>query len=158
MGSIPGLVQWVKDLAMSCGVVRRLGLDLVLLWLWCRPAAIAPIWPLAWEPPYAAGGALKKKTKWGEVTSYDIGSVHWEKCNTLLDSPSTSKQWASLLSPESKKPSRLFPAASLNGADAHLPFILLLLWNAKHNQKMTQNQGHLPQSKYLRNQYPGQEG
>ena len=36
MGSIPGPAQWVKDLA--------------LLWLWCRPAATAPIRPLAWEP------------------------------------------------------------------------------------------------------------
>ena len=35
-GSIPGLVQWVKDPT--------------LLWLWCRPAAAAPSWPLAWEP------------------------------------------------------------------------------------------------------------
>ena len=32
-GSIPGLAQWAKDLA--------------LLWLWCRLAAIAPIRPLA---------------------------------------------------------------------------------------------------------------
>ena len=45
-GSIPGLAQWVMDLA--------------LLWLWRRPAATAPIRPLAWEPPYAVGAALKK--------------------------------------------------------------------------------------------------
>ena len=31
-----------------------------LLWLWCRPAAVAPIGPLAWEPPYAVGVALEK--------------------------------------------------------------------------------------------------
>ena len=43
---------------------RRRGSDLVLLWLWYRPAATAPIRPLAWEPPYAAGLALKRqKTK-----------------------------------------------------------------------------------------------
>ena len=35
----------------------------MLLWLWCRPAAVAPIRPLAWEPPYAMGAALKKKKK-----------------------------------------------------------------------------------------------
>ena len=62
-GLIPGLAQWVKDLALpvSCGVGCRLGSDLVLFWLyWCRPAATAPIRPLAWEPPYATGVALEK--------------------------------------------------------------------------------------------------
>ena len=49
---------------MSCGVGRRHGSDLALLWLWRRPAAIAPIQPLAWEPPYAEGAALERqKTK-----------------------------------------------------------------------------------------------
>ena len=50
---------------MSCGVGDKLGLDLAWLWLWLwrRPAAVAPIRPLAWEPPYAVGAALKKKTK-----------------------------------------------------------------------------------------------
>ena len=45
---------------MSCGVGRRHGSDLALLWLWCRPAATALIRPLAWEPPYALGAALEK--------------------------------------------------------------------------------------------------
>ena len=48
---------------MSCGVGHRLGLDLVLLWLWCRPAATALIRPLAWEPPYAEGAGLGKAKK-----------------------------------------------------------------------------------------------
>ena len=46
---------------MSCGVVCRCGSDLVLLWLWHRPAATAPIGPLAWEPPYAMDADLKKQ-------------------------------------------------------------------------------------------------
>ena len=45
--------------AVSCGVGRRRGSNLVVLWLWCRLAAKAPIRPLAWEPPYAMGAALK---------------------------------------------------------------------------------------------------
>ena len=48
---------------MSCGVGRRCSLDLALLWLWCRPAAAAPIWPLAWEPLYVAGVVLKGRKK-----------------------------------------------------------------------------------------------
>ena len=42
---------------MSCGVGCRRGSDPELLWLWHRLAATAPIRPLAWEPPYAAGAA-----------------------------------------------------------------------------------------------------
>ena len=30
-------------------------------WLWHRPAAVAPIRPLTWEPPYATEAALKKQ-------------------------------------------------------------------------------------------------
>ena len=44
---------------MSCDVGHRHGSDMALLWLWHRPAATAPIRSLAWEPPYAAGAALK---------------------------------------------------------------------------------------------------
>ena len=55
-------VQYLASLsvAMSCGVGRRHSSDLALLWLWCRPAATAPIRPLAWEPPYATGAALEE--------------------------------------------------------------------------------------------------
>ena len=44
---IPGLAQWVRD--QRC---RE---------LWCRPAAVAPIPPQAWELSYAAGAALKRQ-------------------------------------------------------------------------------------------------
>ena len=44
---------------MSCGVGHIRSSDAVLQR--CRPAAIAPIGPLAWEPPYAAGVAIKSK-------------------------------------------------------------------------------------------------
>ena len=48
---------------MSCGVGRRFGSDLALLWLWCRLAAVALIRPLAWESLYAVGIALKSQKK-----------------------------------------------------------------------------------------------
>ena len=61
--------MWVRFLAslcviaVSCGTRCRRGLDLALLWLWCRPATAAPIQHLAWELPYAAGAALKRQRK-----------------------------------------------------------------------------------------------
>ena len=48
-GLIPGLAQWVKDLALP--------------WLWCRLAAAAPIWLLAWQPPCVTGAAPKRQKK-----------------------------------------------------------------------------------------------
>ena len=49
---------------MSCGVGGcRRGSDLALLWLWCRPAAVAPIWPLAWEPPICRRCSPKRQNK-----------------------------------------------------------------------------------------------
>ena len=48
---------------MSCGIDHRHSSDPALLWLWCRPAAAAPIRPLAWELPCAAGEALKESKK-----------------------------------------------------------------------------------------------
>ena len=62
-GSTPGLTQWVKGsgIAMSCIVGHRHASDSVLLWLWCRPAATAPIGLLAWEFPCVTGIGLKSK-------------------------------------------------------------------------------------------------
>ena len=53
-----------SGIAMSCGVGCKCHLDPALLWLWCRLAAVAPIHLLAWELPYAAGAALKRKKMW----------------------------------------------------------------------------------------------
>ena len=50
-----------SGVAMSCGVGYTCSSDPVLLWLWCRLAAIALIGLLAWEPPYAEGAALKRQ-------------------------------------------------------------------------------------------------
>ena len=71
---------------MSCGVGRRHGLDSALLWLWRRPVATAPIRPLAWEPPYAAGAAQEiakrqKKKCDHRASSVDISWELWEMQN-----------------------------------------------------------------------------
>ena len=70
-GSIPGLAHWVKDP--------------VLLWLWCRPAAAAHIQPLAWEPPYAAGAALKMKKENG--VCFPPPGLAWQLSPMLLTEP-----------------------------------------------------------------------
>ena len=63
VGSIPGLAQWVKDLALLQvgGIDLRCGSDLALLWLWRRLAAMASVEPLAGEPQYAMSAALKRQ-------------------------------------------------------------------------------------------------
>ena len=84
--------------------------------LWHRPAATAPIRPLAWEPPYAAGAALKRQKK-STVFSSSFGqekeaqrSVDVSKCHfsysslnpyaglhtpsrVLLQDPETEYSW-----------------------------------------------------------------
>ena len=64
------MVLWVQSLAllrglrtgvaMSCSVDHTCGSDPVLLLLWHRLEATAPIGPLTWESPYAVGMALEK--------------------------------------------------------------------------------------------------
>ena len=62
---------------MSCGIGHRCHLDPVFLWLWCRPAAAVPIRPLAWDLTYAAGAALKKKTKREEKKEKHCSLCNW---------------------------------------------------------------------------------
>ena len=59
--SLASLSGLRPPVAMSYGVGHRGGLDPALLRLWCRPAAIAWIGLLAWEPPCAVSVALKKQ-------------------------------------------------------------------------------------------------
>ena len=59
---------------MNCGVGLRRGLDPVLLWLWRRPVATAPIRPLAWEPLYATGAALEEPKKQTDKTTMRASS------------------------------------------------------------------------------------
>ena len=81
-----------SSIAISCGIGRRHGSDPKLLWLWCRPMTAAPVWPLAWEFPYASGAALKsKQTKKNQKTSYSkeiFKSTLW--CFSLMITSSSS--------------------------------------------------------------------
>ena len=75
---------------------HRLCSDLASLWLWCRPAAIAPIGPVTWESLYAVGAALEKRQKKRETefrlwpaclyggTSLIPSLAHWVKDPVLL--------------------------------------------------------------------------
>ena len=60
LASLSGLRIWCGR-ELWCRSQTQLGS--CAAWLWCRPAAVAPIGPLAWEPPYASGMALKSKEK-----------------------------------------------------------------------------------------------
>ena len=87
-GSIPGLPQWTKDL--------------VLLWLWRRPAAAAPIQLLAQELPYATGASLKEKKEKNSVFTipgtnviYLIASSVWKQfpiCQSFI--PRSPHLWS----------------------------------------------------------------
>ena len=57
---------------MSCGVGCRHGSDPAVH----RPAATAPIRPLAWEPPYAVGAALEKDKKKKKKKLKKLGSLN----------------------------------------------------------------------------------
>ena len=54
----PRSMGYRSCIAVNCGVGHRCSSDLV--WLWCRLAAIAPIWHLDWELPHVSGEVLKR--------------------------------------------------------------------------------------------------
>ena len=83
--SIPGLSRWVwgSGTAVSCGIGPRCGSDAVLLWLWHMLTAIAQIQPLAWEPPYAAGVALKRTITTTTTNHWHGTGVKYELCSLL---------------------------------------------------------------------------
>ena len=61
----PGLTRWAKDLVLPWAVVYVADMAQILYCCGCGVGQwlyIALIQPLAWEPPYAAGEALKKDT------------------------------------------------------------------------------------------------
>ena len=66
---------------MRGGVGHRFDLDPALLWLWCRPSAIAPTGPQACEFPHATDVALQKAKK-KKLTSYFVTMVSMTKSAT----------------------------------------------------------------------------
>ena len=77
---------------MSCGVGCRRSLDPKLLWLWLRPAAVALIRPLGWEPPYAVGMALEM-----QKDKKKVDLVWFEYCNSGFPVFSIGMKYLSLL-------------------------------------------------------------
>ena len=79
---------------MGCGVGCRHGSNPALLWLWGRPAAMAPIGPLAWELPYASGVAkkwqkdqknkIKQTNKKNKSKLEGVPIVTWRVLNLLV--------------------------------------------------------------------------
>ena len=66
---------WGSGIVVSC-VGHRCCLDPVLLQLWYRPTAVAPILALAWELLYVDGSALKsKKKKKEEERKYTLSAI-----------------------------------------------------------------------------------
>ena len=149
---------WVQSLSLLSGLRiwpccelwwrSQKGSDLALLWLWCRLAAAAPIQPLAWEPPYAVGAALKKKKKLGGP-----GVLQVIKGPSLLRSPSHKSlssflpQWLFVGNPAGgswrllqvpvphwESPPKAHPisgAPSLNVAGPHSPESILIIQDRK---------------------------
>ena len=102
-GLIPGLVRWVKGsgFATSWGIHHWCDSDLVLLWLWCRPAAAAPIQPLAWELsiwPRCSPKMGRKKKEFSycvQCNSFSsMSSIPRKQCNSdfLFQSSTPRKQ------------------------------------------------------------------
>ena len=65
---------------MSCGVGHRCSSDPEVRWLRYGPAAVAPIRPLAWEPPYATDVTLQSKI-------YILTAVAWVAAEPWVGSP-----------------------------------------------------------------------
>jgi len=86
---------------VSCGVGCRCGSDPALLWLWCRLVATAPIGPLAWESPYAAGAAQdqeiakrpKKKKKKGNKGKESLICLNKQRNASKNNEISLSSTW-----------------------------------------------------------------
>ena len=62
---------------------------------WCKLAAIAPIRPLAWEPPYATGAALKRQKKKRQKPEHKCFHQlqNWKQLRCLSKGKCINKPW-----------------------------------------------------------------
>ena len=78
-GSIPGLIQWVKDLALPRAMMQLAEATQILSCCGCGIGQL--IQPLVWELPHAICAALKKKKK----KSQSAGKLQYIKhCHKTL--------------------------------------------------------------------------
>ena len=105
---------------MSCGVGQRCGSEPALLWLWHRPAAIAPIQPQAWELPYAVSVALKKaKKKKKKKKGRERENLETSPTRRLENgSPGEPPHLASLASREGRPTAKVFIFQLMKGIEA----------------------------------------
>ena len=70
-----------SGIAMSYSVGHRRGSHrwLTLLWLWCRPVAVALIRPLAWKPPYARVGPQKSNKQINKQIAINKYKNKWKR-------------------------------------------------------------------------------
>jgi len=111
---------------VSGGVGRRHSLDPALLWLWCRPAAAAPIQPLFWELPYAVGVGLRSRKKEKKGNYREEGSVL--ACGSVLEAVLPSAPECGQNVGEDKVFTLIARAHGLQSAEKHplsLPFLVL---------------------------------
>ena len=93
--------------AVSCGVGRKRIWNPTLLWLWYRPAAMAPIWPLAWEFPYDVNVVLKRRKEKRKNTQKHV---------SMKSQREASKFWINF---KPKSECLLLPTSSSNNKEAY---------------------------------------
>ena len=78
-GLNPELAQWVKNLALLwCMLQTQFGSGVAVSVAQAKATAL--IQPISWEPPYAAGAALKRqKIKDQKINNYF--NCQWNKCS-----------------------------------------------------------------------------
>ena len=84
----------ITNLLIYCGIGHRHSLELVLLWLWCRPAATAQNQPLTQELPCAPLAVLKGKKKKRElVCGFVEGLSIWDHLMFSYDQVKVMHFW-----------------------------------------------------------------